>query len=124
MRPDPSVLRALLDRVRAAEGADRELDSDLFHALLTDNKQWWPSVLAGPYTGSIDAAVVLVERVCARRGINNWGFETLRPGCFEAYIGRNFVKSGHWVAIGGHKSIPCAFITALLTALIEEPSDA
>ncbi|MCJ2007204.1 hypothetical protein [Methylobacterium sp. J-092] len=66
-RPDVGVMRELLARVEVAEGPDRDLDREI-HMVLgfamgkvlhggTDTMPLWNA-----YTGSIDAAVALVER--------------------------------------------------------------
>ncbi len=80
MHPDPAALRALLERVEQATGADRELDAALWCALLhpdrkpsksrpgfvaitDDDPSRWGYKEIKHYTASVDAALALVERV-------------------------------------------------------------
>ena len=56
-----SDIPSLLSRVRAASGPDRELDADIWRALCWEHHSH--EIAKGtPFTGSIDAAVALVER--------------------------------------------------------------
>lgn len=60
---DPAALRALLARLEAAEGPDREVDRALHVAVGLDmGEEVHLGALLNAYTASIDAAVALVER--------------------------------------------------------------
>lgn len=69
---------------------------------------------AEPVTSSIDAAVVLVERVLP--AANCYGVEK-DPKGIVAYVSRNNVKSGHWLYEGYHSQPAIALVLALLRAL-------
>lgn len=101
-----SDLTALLARVEAATGPDRELDCAIMMAL--DPQSWFPL-----YTSSLDATVALVEKV--------------RPS-YDYGVWRNGGKRGAYVTVNGFLFAGCrqqlsahlALLAALLRSMIEE----
>lgn len=69
----PSDLQGLLERVEAASGADRKLDAAVYEALTGVTQQWGHND-APRVTGSIDAALALVER-----RLPGWGVQVGHP---------------------------------------------
>ncbi len=135
-----SDLTALLDRVRAATGPDRELDADLWWALARDSAErtYWRATLGKPQkapdrlpdglgriavrgrspmaSGSIDAALALAERMLPG---------TARPG-FVQQPDRSWHGTILWVEPEDAEcpeevapTAPLAILAALLSALIE-----
>jgi len=61
---------------------------------------------------SIDSALTL-----APYGCNAHGYDFNPKGGVTAYLSRNYVKNGHWVVEGWHKTlVPVAFCIAALKA--------
>jgi len=56
--PDTETLRALIERVEKATGADRRLDNDIEHILGWPDAPWTGK--ARPFTSSLDAAKSIV----------------------------------------------------------------
>jgi len=110
-----TTLPALLERVRAATGPDRELDLLIWKLLVW--KTPWNHELHKTelFTRSIDAALALVERML--------------PGAFDS-VGKDEEEGGHWWAAdllvdniwhsGVGPTIPLAILAALLSALIDK----
>lgn len=72
--PSTGDLKALLERVRAATGADRGLDYSLFVAFAErDAPNYWSPASGHEYTASIDGALALVGRV-----LPGWRLSQLR----------------------------------------------
>jgi hypothetical protein len=112
MAYDRDALIALRERVREAEGADRQLDKDVYILALraagvtTPPFAYWGMI--SQYTASIDAALALVERVL--------------PGCgysLEKDEGRFLASLEVSRCMEEGKSHPLAILDALLSALIE-----
>jgi len=119
MTHDKEALIALRERVREAEGADREIDWSLYQAFTKDNQavrnarhlhDGYPL-----YTASIDAALALVEMVFPEWQHVTWG------GVFP-YGGMAELRSGApecLVFSGKAETLPLAILDAFLTAMIE-----
>lgn len=123
-------LTELLERVRKAEGPDRELDFWLTCLVQNGGRlgqfrsasAWVEAAThfgwnSPRFTSSIDAAVGLVERILSEA--NYYGADR-DPGGWSAYVSRNNVPSGHWVFEAEHKTAPLAILAALLQALIAQ----
>ena len=106
------TISSLLSRVRAASGPDRELDADIWQALCW--KHHWREIAKGtPFTGSIDAAVALVERVlpgCSLTILRDWG------GLNRCRIWTDDITPAP-PYVGTASSLPLAILAALLSAL-------
>lgn len=128
----------LIARVEKASGPDRELDIEIFRAVVAvpnegqmvgvEPRQWDPRYTpllvphpkwgfspavsddAERYTASIDAALTL-----APEGANCWGFDKTPIGS-EAYFSRNHVSDGHWYVSGFHCHSAIAICIAALRA--------
>jgi hypothetical protein len=125
MKPDE--LRALADRVEAAQGADRELDGEISRAIgtpgwrLSDAGRWFQSCLRRAQfapTSSLDAAVSLVPEGWFP---NVW---QRSDGISEA----SAEKDGNetvWGAVGGASldGMARATAAAALRALAEEATE-
>lgn len=137
MTPNAQSLEGLIERVKAAQGSDREIDASLFIALVeptwhtspkdpgavaADKQYFWPegklkyltrnSKVAPQYTASIDAALALVERC-----LPGWSWN----------IGHDANDELHatlWHGVTEHDeyaaTAPLAIILALLTAMQEQ----
>ena len=112
-----SDLTELLERVKAATGPDRELDGNIYNALKPDYAAWaamernttfffWRDVF--PYTGSIDAALALVERK-----LPGWEWQVRRTGYAELHHPTHHLKD----EIGRAATPALAILAALLSAL-------
>lgn len=118
------TIAELAERVKKAEGPDRELDLALAQALVPDvvvlrrndddtanePHTYWE------YTGSVDAALGLVERV-----LPDWRPSTQRSrsGFHDCYL--HFDDETGWLrqSHGQAPTLPLAIIAALLSALTE-----
>lgn len=110
-------LKELIERVKAATGPDRELDEDIRIHFDPVGSVFYSESKA--YTGSIDAALALVERclpgwTVARmsQGDNRLWTVELREGFLTSY-GKVVIQPDHWQGT----TLPLAIILALLTAL-------
>lgn len=133
---DPATLRALLERVKSATGADREIDADLVRTLIPSianfvgksevwsyrgNGVWAKPSLgssaldvvwnAPAYTGKADDALSLIRREFPDYNVDLriWGNKDL--GDAHADIWHNFIAS--------HRSPGRTPALALLAALLE-----
>jgi hypothetical protein len=136
MTHDKEALIALRERVRETNGADREIDAAVLCALLPDTYRpsndapivWEipPGQTArklcngGNLSGSIDAALALVERVLPGADL------IMKRGHLGPYSSVDIGKSGRfsrWINWGfverPDDELPLAILDALLTALIE-----
>lgn len=145
--PDAAALTDLLERVEKAEGADRELDALICEALfgvevdrVGSPASWgvWSMELTrpdldgpesvfdrlAPYTGSLDAALALVERCLPD---HQWLVRQRHEG---APFGRGYfanVPTGwpgerqHFDAYG--RTAPLALLAAMLKALISQETE-
>lgn len=127
-RPKPEQL---VERLEKATGPDRNLDFAIHEAFfpmpqerITPNVKLPEgfgkdamSLAMDPrpsYTASLDAAIVLVERVLPEA--NCYGVEK-DPRSWTGYVSRNNVDNGHWLKEAEHKTAPMALLLALLRAL-------
>ena len=103
----------LIARLEALTVPDRKVDAEIGVILhIHPPGGGW---LSREYTGSIDAAVALCERVLP--DVNCWGVEKDERG-FQAYVSRNNVKSGHWLKEAEHAASPSiALLISTLKAL-------
>jgi hypothetical protein len=125
-----SDLASLLEQVRSAKGADRELDWHVADAtghesFNTTIQGMWPPFMKGSradkavpaYTASIDVALALVERklppgwACGFDRGQKTAIAFVDPHDFEDRIG-----GGRYLAKA--QTAPLAILAALLTALI------
>jgi hypothetical protein len=125
--PNPSYdieqLKALLERLEKAEGADRNLDSSIYNWLVGNhsNEPFGMFKFAGCpyYTSSIDASLGLVGEVSPA---NHW--ELYGGGdIFQFNLGHRVPKS--WThclqrQAGIRKTAPLAILSALLKTLIAQ----
>jgi hypothetical protein len=75
-----------------------------------------PITVVPRYSGSIDAALALVERLLP--DANTYGISKT-PKEWEAFVSRNYVKEGHWLHEEQAPTGPLALLAALLSALKE-----
>ena len=140
MSGDIITLRALLDRVSAAKGPDRELDfwlgirfgreptrhSDEELQADIDQVGIEGMVIEAPFTSSADAALGLVRRCVTGILDVDFGFEPDKPevwpACAIRWYPRNRPRDGKaWCAeVGGAPTLPLALCkTALLAAILD-----
>lgn len=124
-------LKELIERVKAATGPDRELDSDLgftlgwyangyeFYAWAEADGTFVESVNPKPFTASIDAALALTQRV-----LPGWTLARLSQDDHKLWYVE--LRQGHATSYGRvviapstihGLPLPLAIILALLTAL-------
>jgi len=137
---DRATLEALRERVRKAEGPDRELDEAICLGVFPDLRPAAPHCVGDdpifwdePFykkrppklTASIDAAVALVGQAAP-----GWSFAVRKSGFGDPAQADlwNPMKSpgggnNHRAKDRRDGSIPLALLDALLTALLMEPSD-
>lgn len=147
MTLDKAIIAALLARVKAATGPDRELDCRLSHHFLNrgisygtgDDSGWAPpatvdgwddakwasmadeymSPLTHHYTASVDAALSLVERV-----LPGWEWLKKSPRVISLYrpLADEEDARKEWAKHhdGTGATIPLAILAALLSALITQ----
>ncbi len=138
----PATLTDLLERVKACEGADREIDTDLERLVLRPaDGQWETEVVSAPpgygftrwvlrkadgtlfvhgrarnYTESLDAALALTERVLP-------GYTMAMDGSAPD-LGYDWdlfpPEAARERVTGTHKDLVLALIAALLSALIAQ----
>lgn len=121
-------LGALLQRVQATAGIDRELDLDLAWDLwpeMVDYDQEEVSYALYSYTGSIDAALALVERLLPGTRLSmvhwdQWHAEFLTPD----ENGENWLSAMNPTAGTTGSTLPLAILAALLTAFIAQQKEA
>jgi hypothetical protein len=109
-----SELEGLLKRVEAASGPDRELDADVLAGVGIPGG-WTLDRVTGeskpvPVTGSIDAALALVSRVC---GNVSWRVGNKPSGRGFCYLGTDLVEHDGATPI-------LAILAALLKAKIAQ----
>ncbi len=145
-----SDLKELLELVENATGPDREIDADLFVALINpewvtskkdpgfaaaDKRSFWPEGKARyitrdckpapQYTASIDAAVALVERM-----LPGWSIEMVRTRYCTVEMWKadeqGFFNSGRDPIVRRTEgyTLPLAILAALLKALIAQEGGA
>ena len=99
------TISSLLSRVRAASGPDRRIDRDIAIAIGSGD------LGNAEFTGSIDSAVALVERVLGC----SWRVGNTPSGRGFCYLGTSLVE--HDAA-----TPPLAILAALLSALEQKES--
>ena len=119
-----SDLPALISRVAAAQGPDREIDFAVGETVLglkRCNEELPAGGLckevheADHYTASLDAAVAMVERVLPNANCD--GIERLRD-LFIGYVGRSYCPDEEqWHVEAEHKTRPLALLLAALRAI-------
>jgi hypothetical protein len=124
-------LSDLLVRVEGAGGPDRYIDFWTTVLLwepdaeddiamieadieLVGIEEMW---IAMPFSGSLDAALALVERVLPEA--NCHGYDKT-PDHVEAYVSRNCAKDGHWLYEGRGATPALALLAAMLKALLAD----
>jgi len=136
-----SQLEELLERIRAAKGADREIDGDIAAAFeiapshlprVTDvGRSWlwadfvppddWETWEAPAFTASIDAALALVERVLPgwrltlRQMSSQWRATMMDAGCSPGMTLMLGFSTAEFAP-----TAPLAILAALLSALIAQ----
>jgi hypothetical protein len=132
-------IAALLERVTAATGSNRELDGDIALAFglppshLTrreDGWLWyqfiepddWDTWEAPTYTASVDAALALVERCGFPLGEGKWNYTMAAAYGSFSIMPNDPQSTGIHDKRGGHArgapTIPLSIIVALLSAII------
>lgn len=120
LTPKATELQALLKRVEAARGPNRELFLAIAESVVPDYRQEmeWRAAFnsfigVGAWT---DAALALAERVLPEA--NHLGVEKDLAG-WNAYVSRNAIESGHWLFEAWGKKTPAlALVAATLRAMI------
>ncbi len=128
-----SDLASLLEQVRSAKGADRELDWHVADAtghesFNTTIQGMWQPYMTGSradkavpaYTASIDAALALVDRK-----LPGWSWKVVgEPAATNPHCAviRNAGKLSDVApaSVASHRTAPLAILLALLTALITQ----
>lgn len=116
-----SDLEALLERVKAATGPDKQLDWEIWDAVGQPNLTGKHSPYL-PFTASIDAAIALVEKILPPLTFRSHGFLPAWSESDGAPYRCHFNPENSASSVGYGNSDALAILAALLQALIARQS--
>lgn len=108
----------IVSRLEAAEGADRELDIEIVRRCISPDEAVLHErygVHCYEFTGSLDAAIGLVERL-----LPDWYMQLERRPGRDPYAALGMPTAADWTAEAAAATLPLALLLALFRALEAE----